>query len=66
MKFAEIESPSGRWLIFASYNAGLLLLGVYALSSRLLPTTIGATLTALGAVAYSLFTLRTLSFAYRR
>src|SRR5579875_1358188 len=66
MKFADIESPSGRWLIFASYNAGLLLLGADALASRLLPATIGEILTALGGVAYSLATLRTLSFAYRR
>ena len=67
MKLAEIESPIGRSLIFASYNAGLAILCASVLASQPLLATLGATLTALGGgVVYSLSTLRALSFAYRR
>lgn len=66
MKFAEIESPSGRWLIFASYNGGLAIVSASALASQVALAAAGAALTTLGTTIYSLSTLRALSFAYRR
>jgi hypothetical protein len=66
MKFAEIESPSGRWMIFAGYNAGLAIVSASALASQAALAEIGAALTALGTAIYALATLRALSFAYRR
>jgi hypothetical protein len=63
---AKLSLTRPRWLIFVAYNTGVALLVVGFLFSSLALAQAGAAGIALGGFIYSVATLRTLSFAYRK
>lgn len=63
---AELTVSSGRPLVFAAFNGGVLLMAGGLLTGQLAVARTGAALIALGGLVYSAAMAWTLSFAYRR
>jgi hypothetical protein len=63
---AELSIKSPRWLIFFSYNGGVVVLVAGFIMSSTVLAHVGALGVAIGGLVYSATTLWTLSFAYRK
>ena len=66
MTIAELSIKRPRWLVFIAYNAGVTILIAGFMFSSAALAQVGAVGIALGGITYSVTTLWTLSFAYRK